>query len=296
MNPRFYVTDERALTTLAASQGGYFTSKQAAAIGYTAPKRNYHVHVGNWIRERRGIFRLSTQPLPPRPDLILWRLWSRNRHEGPQGVASSCGDRFVRNLFASGDVWRTHSNFARYLEDMLLQSARLRRVPLEETLELFLYQVKGTPLRWFLYGSGALAVRSIDVQPGDLDFCVNDTGLAGRIFEDLLVEPVTTMTGWIANCGARAFAGCLFEWMAGVHPEVDEPTPHEQGLVALGCLESVRWRDRIISVPPLALQLSVTERRGLSERAALTQAYIESVVERDRPLSLNTGNRLTDVA
>jgi predicted transcriptional regulator of viral defense system len=88
MKSRSYVADERALTSMAASQGGYFTSKQAAAIGYTAPKRNYHVQVGNWARERRGIFRLSTQPLPARPDLILWWLWSRNRQEQPQGVYS----------------------------------------------------------------------------------------------------------------------------------------------------------------------------------------------------------------
>ena len=88
MKTRSYVADERALTTMAASQGGYFTSKQAAAIGYTAPKRNYHVHVGNWVRERRGIFRLSMQPLPVRPDLILWWLWSRNRQDEPQGVYS----------------------------------------------------------------------------------------------------------------------------------------------------------------------------------------------------------------
>ena len=88
MKTRSYVADERALTRLAASQGGYFTSKQAAAIGYTAPKRNYHVHTGNWVRERRGIFRLSTQPLPARPDLILWWLWSRNRQDQPLGVYS----------------------------------------------------------------------------------------------------------------------------------------------------------------------------------------------------------------
>lgn len=88
MQSRSYVADERALTTLAASQGGYFTSKQAAAIRYTAPKRNYHVHVGNWVRERRGIFRLSTQSLPARPDLILWWLWSRNRRDQPEGVYS----------------------------------------------------------------------------------------------------------------------------------------------------------------------------------------------------------------
>lgn len=42
MRSRSYVVNERALTTLTASQGGYFTSKQAAATEYTAPKRNYH--------------------------------------------------------------------------------------------------------------------------------------------------------------------------------------------------------------------------------------------------------------
>ena len=88
MQTRSYTKDERALTRIAASQGGFFTSKQAAAIGYTAPKRSYHVHAGNWVRERRGIFRLATQPLPPRPDLILWWLWSRNRQDKPQGVYS----------------------------------------------------------------------------------------------------------------------------------------------------------------------------------------------------------------
>ena len=88
MRTRSYVADERALTALAASQSGYFTSKQAAAIRYTAPKRNYHVHAGNWVRERRGIFRLFTQPLPTRPDLVMWWLWSRNRQDDPQGVYS----------------------------------------------------------------------------------------------------------------------------------------------------------------------------------------------------------------
>lgn len=88
MKSRSYVADERTLTALAASQGGYFTSKQAAAIGYTAPKRTYHVRAGNWVREQRGIFRLSTQPLPARPDLVMWWLWSRNRLDRPQGVYS----------------------------------------------------------------------------------------------------------------------------------------------------------------------------------------------------------------
>ena len=88
MQQRSYVADERALTALAATQGGFFTAKQAALIGYTAPKRSYHVHAGNWVRERRGIFRLAAQPLPARPDLIHWWLWSRNRLDQPQGTFS----------------------------------------------------------------------------------------------------------------------------------------------------------------------------------------------------------------
>jgi hypothetical protein len=67
---------ERNLFQLAREQGGYFTAKQAAALGFVASKRSYHVGAGNWIREHRGIFRLSLYPPPDRPDLILWWLWS----------------------------------------------------------------------------------------------------------------------------------------------------------------------------------------------------------------------------
>jgi predicted transcriptional regulator of viral defense system len=73
---------------LAQEQGGYFTAKQAANLGYSANKRNYHVGTGNWIREHRGIYRLALFPQPDRPDLILWWLWSRGRDDTPVGVFS----------------------------------------------------------------------------------------------------------------------------------------------------------------------------------------------------------------
>jgi predicted transcriptional regulator of viral defense system len=40
------------------------------------------------VREERGVYRLSQFPLPPRPDLMVWQLWSRNRQGEPQGVFS----------------------------------------------------------------------------------------------------------------------------------------------------------------------------------------------------------------
>lgn len=76
------------LYRLAESQGGYFTTKQAEALGYGSNKRIYHVRAGNWVREHRGIYRLTRFPEPERSDLILWMLWSRDRTDQPVGVYS----------------------------------------------------------------------------------------------------------------------------------------------------------------------------------------------------------------
>ncbi|MGB7723818.1 MAG: hypothetical protein WBL65_28215 [Bryobacteraceae bacterium] len=79
---------QRDLYQIAEGQGSYFTAKQAASLGYTASKRNYHVGAGNWVREHRGIYRLALFPAPARPDLILWWLWSLGRRDSPRGVFS----------------------------------------------------------------------------------------------------------------------------------------------------------------------------------------------------------------
>ena len=79
---------QKDLYQLAESQSGYFTAKQAAALGYASNKRIYHVRAGNWVREHRGIYRLTRFPEPDRPDLILWMLWSRDRSDQPTGVYS----------------------------------------------------------------------------------------------------------------------------------------------------------------------------------------------------------------
>jgi Transcriptional regulator, AbiEi antitoxin len=55
---------QKELYHLAESQSGYFTTKQAAAFGYTSNKRIYHVRAGNWIREHHGIYRLALFPEP----------------------------------------------------------------------------------------------------------------------------------------------------------------------------------------------------------------------------------------
>jgi predicted transcriptional regulator of viral defense system len=79
---------QKDLYQLAETQGGYFTAKQAAGLGYASNNRIYHVRAGNWAREHRGIYRLTRFPEPDRPDLILWMLWSRDRTDQPTGVYS----------------------------------------------------------------------------------------------------------------------------------------------------------------------------------------------------------------
>jgi predicted transcriptional regulator of viral defense system len=76
------------LYDFAEQQGGFFTARQAREAGYADNTHPYHVKAGNWVRERRGIYRLARFPMPSRPDLMLWQLWSHNRSGEPQGTFS----------------------------------------------------------------------------------------------------------------------------------------------------------------------------------------------------------------
>jgi predicted transcriptional regulator of viral defense system len=78
----------RRLYESAQRQGGFFTTREALEAGFKDNVHSYHVRSGNWVRERRGVYRLAQFPLPARPDLMIWQLWSRNRQDQPQGVFS----------------------------------------------------------------------------------------------------------------------------------------------------------------------------------------------------------------
>ena len=84
-------THKSAFTNLfnvVTDQHGFFTTKQAEAAGFRRQSHYYHVQTGDWIREHRGIYRLTHFPSPERPDLVRWWLWSRNRQDVPQGIYS----------------------------------------------------------------------------------------------------------------------------------------------------------------------------------------------------------------
>lgn len=73
---------------VADSQNGYFTSKQAEESGYARANFHRFVRSGEWVKEHRGIYRLSMYPIQDRPELVLWTLWSRNKKGEFLGVWS----------------------------------------------------------------------------------------------------------------------------------------------------------------------------------------------------------------
>jgi hypothetical protein len=164
-----------------------------------------------------------------------------------------------------------HQRFRTHLEEMVLQSARLRPIRWEDALQAFLDRTKGTPLSWWLYGSGAIAVRGLDIVPGDLDFAVSDPHLAADLLADLLVEPVTHHDSWVAEWTGRAFAGALIEWASNPR---DVPEAFEQGRHVAAQLDRIQWRDEEVPVVTLAVQLEVATQRGLHERVRLLRDAI----------------------
>jgi hypothetical protein len=193
------------------------------------------------------------------------------------GYLPAGGDRFATRWFPrSPELPRIHDRFAASIETMILQSARLVPVPWEDALLELLQRLEGTPLQWWLYGSCALAIRGLDVAPGDVDVNVDDAEEAGRILEDLLVAPVERFTGWIAGAGGRAFCHAIVEWVSEPRRELDDPSaPHEQGPLIAGALDVVEWRGHAVRVPPLDAQLRACEQRGLTERAALIRSALQ---------------------
>jgi hypothetical protein len=80
--------ESRTLFEVADSQKGYFTSRQAVEAGIRSSNHTYHVHRGNWIRQWRGIYRLSDYPFHDDEHYALWAVWSMNRRGEMQGVYS----------------------------------------------------------------------------------------------------------------------------------------------------------------------------------------------------------------
>jgi predicted transcriptional regulator of viral defense system len=109
--------DQGKLYEVAATQAGYFTSRQAAEAGYSLPLLHYHVRARRFERMARGIFRLVQFPASGHEDLVVLWLWSTR-----QGVFSH---ETALSLHELSDALPAH----RHLTLPLSWAARRLRVP-----------------------------------------------------------------------------------------------------------------------------------------------------------------------
>ncbi len=80
---------ESQLLQIAATQQGYFTSRQAVECGFSRPNFHRKLQSGKWYKEAQwGIYRVANYPPTSRPELALWTLWSADRQGNPQGIWS----------------------------------------------------------------------------------------------------------------------------------------------------------------------------------------------------------------
>ena len=170
-----------------------------------------------------------------------------------------------------------YANLTRHMEEMVRQAAGYEPVPWEAALDALLDRLAEWEISWWLTGSGALAVRGLDIMPRDLDLVTDDAGAVqlGEGLAQWLIEPVSPVTDWICRWWGRAFLHARIEWAGGVDPRVDESFVSDLGPAAGRRLEEVTWNGRILRVPPLEVQLHSSERRGLPDRASQIRMMIE---------------------
>jgi hypothetical protein len=153
---------------------------------------------------------------------------------------------------------------------MVLRTARVTGAPWDDALLEFLRRVDGSNVRWWFYGSVALAVRRIQIEPGDIDINVSDAAPAGGSSTTCWSRPYLDIEGWVARHSGRAFYKAIIEWLSDPHPENDDlGNSHEQGPFVTDHRESVEWRGHRVRIPPLSAQLAACEQRGLDDRLKL---------------------------
>ena len=124
---------EECLYQISEGQQGYFTARQAVACGYPTSSHVYHLKVGRWQREHRGIYRLTRFPSTDHAQYVLWSLWSCNRQGIPQGVYSH---QTALSLFDLSDLMPARLH-------MMVPPAFRRNLPTPR--ELFLHRGKICP-------------------------------------------------------------------------------------------------------------------------------------------------------
>lgn len=181
-------------------------------------------------------------------------------------------EEFVLDVKADDETSsRVVENWHSHGREIVLQAAGLKPVPWAEALRSFMSAVDGSGIWWFLVGSAALAVRGLDVAPGDIDIATDADGIGAlaKVLREHLLSPVLDTRGWlICERVGRAFMHARIEIVGNVRPAADDPQPRPFGPEAASRIELVAWEGFEVPVAPLDLQLVDELSRGRRYHAA----------------------------
>jgi hypothetical protein len=125
-------------------------------------------------------------------------------------------------------------------------------------------------------GSLALAVRGVDVRPGDIDVITTVEGAdaLGDSYRDVLVIPVADEPGF--GIWGRAFTGGIcVEWLGNPVRVQEGPWPLDaQQWTVASPFEEVSWEGRVLRVPPVELMRRIEVLRQRLDRVAAIDDYL----------------------
>ncbi len=169
-------------------------------------------------------------------------------------------------------------NFELFAEDMFKQLGYYSEIPWEDALKLFCQRVEGYNIDWWLTGSCASCLRGIALKPHDVDIMVDskDIHLIESLFSEYLIEPIVNTGGWLTKDFGVIFLKARIDIASDPVESLDDPIPVDCGPTAKRNLETIRWADFDIRIPPIELQLNANKRRNRVDRIKLIESYIAS--------------------
>lgn len=178
---------QREIAALAATQGGYFTARQAEALGYERRRLAYHADAGNFERAGQGLYRFPTLPFSEHDDLVRAYFWSRDQSDAPQATVShrtALALHELSDLFAGQLHLTVPPGFRkRPLRGWVLHRGTLARTDVEEREG---FRVT-TPLRTLLDVS-----HSADVSDEELAKAVRDALQRGSVSRKKLIDAASS--------------------------------------------------------------------------------------------------------
>jgi hypothetical protein len=140
-------------------------------------------------------------------------------------------------------------------------------------------------------GSVALAVRGVDVRPGDIDVITTIEGADALAdsYQETLVMPLDTWPGF--GRWSRAFTGGIrVEWLGNPPRAQEGPWPLAGSAWSiLSLFEEVSWENWILRVPPLDIQRQVEVHRQRPDRVAAIDEYRGTRLAADQARRLSSG-------